>query len=127
MGFHLTREKSGPRKIGFLNLQAFSWRSVNPTHCHPKLSAERSNIYRKDNDVLYLRFYRSSKIDPCFQPEISDQTVSPWTPHVELANFAELDFSMGNLHFENHYQKLPYEVVWGPLVITCLLLYQGLL
>lgn len=96
-------------KLVLLYLQAFSWRSVNPTHCHPKLSRKKQYIQKEDKDVLCPRFYRSSKVDPCLQPEIGGRIVSPWMPHVELAKFAELGVSRGNL-FEDHYQKLPYEV-----------------
>ncbi|XP_045873915.1 uncharacterized protein LOC123950175 [Meles meles] len=53
---------------------------------------------------------KSSKVDPCLQSEIGGRIVSPWTPHGELAKFAELGFSRGNFPFEDHYQKLPYEV-----------------
>lgn len=79
-------------------LQAFSWGSGNPTHCHPKL-CQRSDISRiEGKGIPCLRFYKSSK-RLCSQPEIRNQIVSPLRPHVKLAKFAELVISRGNLHF----------------------------
>ncbi|XP_044092730.1 uncharacterized protein LOC122899199 [Neovison vison] len=68
------------------------------------LSPSRHNDCSSQTQLLE----RSSKVDPCLQPEIGGRIVSPWMPHVELAKFAELGVSRGNL-FEDHYQKLPYE------------------
>lgn len=94
MEFHLTQEKSDPRKIGFYTARLLMWRSVNPTHCHPKLCRKKQNIQKED----WRGFCTSVATDPLHLTLVfSENSVPKLRPHMELAKFAELGFTQEDI------------------------------
>lgn len=110
MEFHVPREKSDPRQVGFTIFASLLVEVSESNPLSSKAQPKEAIYTERRQGCSVSRFYRSSKVDPCLQPEIGGRIVSPWMPHVELAKFAELGVSRGNLLFEDHCQKLPYEV-----------------
>lgn len=92
MEFHLTQEKSDPRKIGLYTARLLTWKSVNPTHCRPKLQKEA--IHTKD----WRGFCTSVPTDPLHLTLVfSENSVPKLKPHMKLAKFAELGFTQEDI------------------------------
>ena len=94
MEFHLTQEKSDPRKTGLYTARLLTWKSVNPTHCHPKLCRKKQYIQKED----WRGFCTSVPTDPLHLTLVfSENSVPKLKPHMKLAKFAELGFTQEDI------------------------------